>query len=104
MTVLLSGCAAIVAISGAAASVVKFWKWAHKQSDENAQSLGDVMTLLASDKHRIEKLEKKQIEATEQNKLMLEAIVALMSHELDGNHTKQLTEARDDIQAYLISK
>ena len=35
---------------------------------------------------------------------MLKALVTLMSHELDGNHTKQLGEVRDEIQNYLIAK
>ena len=104
MTVLLSICACVVAISGAVAAVIKFWKWAHKQSDANAQSLDDVMTWLASDKRRIEDLENAQAEADKQNKLILKAVVSLMSHELDGNHTAQLTKTRDEIQAYLIEK
>ena len=102
--VLLAICACIVAISGAIAAVIKFWKWAHKTSEENAQSLGDVMKWLESDKKRIESLERNQTEAVEQNKLLLKAVVCLMSHELDGNHTKQLTETRDKIQDYLIER
>lgn len=97
-------CACIVAVAGAIAAVMRFWKWAHKASDENAQSLDEVKKWLASDKKRIENLEKNQTEAVEQNKLLLKAVVCLMSHELDGNHTKQLAETRDKIQDYLIEK
>ncbi len=96
------GC--IVAGGGAVAVVVKFWKWAHKTSDENAQSLGDMMRWLESDKRRIEALETNQEEADRQNKLLLKAVVSLMSHELDGNHTAQLASTRDEIQNYLIEK
>lgn len=104
MMVLLALCAAIISISGAVAAVMKFWKWAHSETERNTATLDDVMVWLSSDKHRIEDLEKAQSEASEQNRLMLKAIVALMGHELDGNHTEQLTQARDDIQSYLISK
>lgn len=104
VTVLLWLCGAVVAIAGAVTVVVKFWKWAHKKSDENAVTLVEIETYLASDKRRIEKLETNQDESDAQNKLILKAVVALMSHELDGNHTQQLGEVRDEIQDYLISK
>lgn len=103
-TVLLGICGGVVAISGAVAAVTKFWRFAHKKSDENSATLNDVMTWLASDKRRIEDLEESQAEADRQNKLILKAVVSLMSHELDGNHTSQLTKTRDEIQAYLIEK
>jgi hypothetical protein len=102
--VLLGICAAIAAISGACAAVVKFWRFAHAQSDKNATTLEEFETYLASDKRRIENLERKQDKADEQNKLILKALVKLMSHELDGNHTKELADVRDEIQDFLIKK
>ena len=104
MSVSLAICACIVAISGAIAAVIRFWNWAHKQSDENTATLEEIMKWLASDKHRIEDLETSQAEMDRQNKLLLKAVVSLMSHELDGNHTAQLASTRDEIQEYLISK
>lgn len=104
LTVLLWLCGGVVAVAGAVAVVVKFWKWAHKQSDENATTLDEIMTWLASDKHRIEDLEKKQDEVDKQNKMLLKGVMQLMNHELDGNHTEQLTSARDEIQNYLFER
>ena len=104
MFVLMSICGGIVAIAAAVAVVVKFYKWARKGTDENTDKLDEHYKWLASDKRRIESLESKQDEAEAQNKLMLKALVTLMSHELDGNHTKQLGEVRDEIQNYLIAK
>ena len=101
--VLVGFCVAITAIAGACAVISKFWQWAHKQSNVNASTLEEHESFLASDKQRIERLEKKQDSADEQNKLMMKALVMLMSHELDGNHTKQLGEVRDEIQEYLIN-
>lgn len=102
--VLLGICALIAALSGACAAVVKFWRYAHKQSDENATTLNEVETYLASDKRRIESLEKRQDQTEEMNKLQLKALVTLLGHEIDGNHTSQLVKVRDEIQAYLITK
>lgn len=102
--VLLGICGSIITISGMVAVIVKFWKWAHKQSDDNATTLNEVETYLASDKRRIESLEKRQNQTEEMNKLQLKALVTLLGHEIDGNHTSQLIEVRDEIQTYLISK
>lgn len=102
--VLLGICGSIITISGMVAVIVKFWKWAHKQSDDNATTLNEVETYLASDKRRIESLEKRQDQTEEMNKLQLKALVTLLGHEIDGNHTSQLIEVRDEIQTYLISK
>ena len=104
VTVLIWLCGTLAAISGACAVVVKFWKYAHRQSDENASALEEIKSYLSSDKERIERLEQKQNDADEQNKLMLKALVTLMSHELDGNHTRQIGEVRDEIQTYLIER
>lgn len=104
VVVLLAGCALIAAISGACAAVVKFWRYAHRQSDETAHDMEDVKTYLASDKRRIENLEAKQDEAEAQNKLMLKALVALLGHEIDGNHVDRLAGIRNEIQEYLIER
>ena len=102
--VLLALCAAVIAISGASAAFVKFWRFAHKQSDKNTEMLKGVETYLASDKRRIERLEENQETFRDENKLMLKALFTLLSHEIDGNHTDQLMAVRDEINTYLIEK
>lgn len=102
--VLMAICALLAGISGACAAVVKFWRYAHKQSDENAAALKEIESYLANDKDRIEALEERQVESDAQAKLQLRALVTLLGHEIDGNHTKQLIEVRDEIQEYLIGK
>ena len=102
--VLLAGCAAIVCISGMVAAVVKFWRWAHKDTDKNTEDIGEFRRWLASDKHRIEDLEEKQDQLDKMNKLQLKALFTLLGHEIDGNHTVQLAEVREEINTYLIEK
>lgn len=102
--VLLGICAAIASVSGACAAVVKFWRYAHKDTEKNTEEIGEFKRWLASDKHRIEDLEEKQDEMDRMNKLQLKALFTLLGHEIDGNHTKQLAEVRDEINTYLIEK
>ena len=104
ITVWLFICALVASSAGLVAALAKFWQWAHKTSTSNASKLEDVDAYLKSDKRRIEALESKQDEADEQNKLILKALVTLLGHEIDGNHTVQLKDIRDKIQDYLIDK
>ena len=104
MTVLLAICGGVVGIAGAVAVVVKFWKWAHRDTEQNTEDIGEFRAWLASDKRRIESLEARQAETEEMNRLQLEALFSLLGHEIDGNHTAQLEEVRADINKYLIKK
>lgn len=40
----------------------------------------------------------------ESNRYTQEALLALLEHELDGNHTEKLKEAKDNLQSYLIRR
>ena len=122
--VLMSICCGIVSIGGAAAAVVKFWKWAHKDSDKNTEDIEalkseyeqairemkeasanaerEYMTWFASDKRRIEGLETDFEDISDQNFLLMQAVVAIMDHQLDGNNTDKLEEAKNDVDKYLL--
>ena len=105
-------CAAVIAVGGAAAVIAKLVQWMRKPSNDNAATLEDIMTYLASDKHRIEDLERsqdeikrQQEETKHQNKMMLRALESLLDHEIDGNnHTAKLMASKDEIHGYLYDK
>ena len=104
VTVLLWLCGSVVAVAGAVAVVVKFWKWAHKDTEKNTDNINDIHEWLGSDKRRIENLEKRQDESEQMNRLQLKALFTLLGHEIDGNYTESLKEVRDEINTYLIEK
>ena len=99
--VFMGVCAAIIAVGGAVAIIVRLYNWQRKPSRENQEALETFETYLASDKRRIETLECRQEETSVQNKMMLRALVTLLGHEIDGNHVDKLTEVRDEIEDYL---
>ena len=112
-TVVLAVCGGIVCIAGACAAVVKFWRWAHKDSEKNAEDLesfkkavdeakDEYLRWFASDKRRIQNLEDDYDEIIEQNNLLMKAVVAIMDHQLDGNHVEKLAKARNEVDEYLI--
>ena len=107
--VLLAMCALIAAVSGACAAIVKFWRYAHKQSDENAEKLAD-------HERRIVKLEecceevhgklnsdyKFQQDEIEMNRLVLKSLKTLLQHAVDGNDTAKLEKREQEIDKYLL--
>ncbi len=102
IVVLIAICGFIISLSGACAVVVKFWRYAHKDSEKNSVDIDTFKQWFASDKRRIEDLERRQDRTEEMNKLQLKALVTLLSHVIDGNHTQPLKDVRDEIHNYLI--
>ena len=107
--VLLGGCALVAAISGACAAIVKFWRYAHKQSDENAEKLEDhekrITTLESCCEEVHGKLQNDwewQQAEVEVNRLVLKSLKSLLQHEIDGNDKAKLEAREQEIDKYLI--
>lgn len=95
--IFLAMCGAIITIGGAWA-VIKGIKDKMKAPDtERDIQLKKHSEQLDNDNKRLKALE-------EGNKVIMQAMLALMSHELDGNHTEQLQKAKKDLEEYLISR
>jgi hypothetical protein len=102
--IFLGICAAIVSISAATTVVIKLIQKAkapdrkqNERLDEIEKKLKHYDTLFDNDNIRIRELE-------EGNRVTQQALLALLSHSINGNDTEKLTKARDDLQNYLISK
>lgn len=61
------------------------------------QTVEDFRLFLDKDKKRIDGIE-------EGNRVTQKAILALMSHTINGNDDDKLKEARDDLEQYLINR
>lgn len=104
-TVFMGICAAIIAVGGAALVITRMFNWQRKPSRDNSEKIAEHDTYLASDKRRIETLERQQVEMSHQNKMMLRALMSLLDHEIDGdNHRAALVASRDEIHGYLYDK
>ena len=53
---------------------------------------------------RIEVLEKQSLRHTDESKLILRGLVALLHHEVDGNNTAGLKASQEEITDYLLDK
>lgn len=93
----LALCGSLATIAGAVAIVYNLYKNIKKPDTERDEALKKHSEQLDNDNKRLKELE-------DSNKIIMKSMLALMSHELDGNHTEELTKARDDLQEYLIRR
>lgn len=103
-TIFLGFCAAIVTISAAVTVIIKVIQKAKQPNqcqNDRIEALEkrvkEFENYFNKDNRRLEELE-------EGNRVTQQAILALLSHSINGNDTDKLTKARDDLQNYLISK
>lgn len=90
-------CVGITTLGGAGAIVISIIKWFRQPDKTRDEMLNEHEKKLINDHKRLLELE-------ESNKIMMQSMLALMSHAIDGNHTDQLQKARDDLQEYLIRR
>ena len=97
-------CGAICTIAAAAAvfykAIVKAQEPEHVQNqrlDALEKTVGEFKTYFDRDKKRLDSLD-------EGNRVTQQALLALMSHAINGNDIDRLSRARDDLEKYLVSK
>lgn len=49
--------------------------------------------------------DKARLDSNEEGiRIILKGLLAMMKHEIDGNHTEELQKASDDLQDYIVSR
>ena len=101
---MLAAASAIVLLSNAAEKFVKAWKAAKAPNDRQNERLEalekdmlDVKTKLDRDKHHLDSID-------ESNRVTQVALLALLDHGIDGNNTKQMQHAKEELQNHLINR
>ena len=97
-------CVIITTLGGAGAIIVSVIKWFRSPDMKRDEELEKHNKLLDNDNKRIKDLEARQAEVEEAQKVLMRSMLAVMSHAIDGNHTDDLKEARDNLQEYLIRR
>lgn len=95
--IFLTICGAIITIGGAAAIITKIIDKRRKPDKDRDEIIKKHTEMLDNDNRRLKKLE-------EDDRLILESLLALMSHELDGNHTDQLRKVHDKLKEHLVTR
>lgn len=90
-------CGSLVTIGGAGALITKYIDKRKKPDTMRDAVLAEHEEYLKRDNERLAELEAS-------NKIIMKSLLAIMTHELDGNHTEQLSEAKRNIENYLINR
>lgn len=101
---LLGLCAGISCIAGAAVwitKVIQAFRTPNRRQDERIASLEARVAkhdeFFGNDKRRFESIEAG-------NRITQRAILALLSHGIDGNNTDEMKQARKDLHEYVFNK
>lgn len=95
--IFLAMCGAVITIGGAWAVIKNSRDKAKEPDMQRDETLKRHGEMLDNDNKRLKELE-------DGYKVFLQSMLALMSHEIDGNHTEQLRKAKEDLEKYLISR
>lgn len=99
--------AALVAIAAGIVTVSNAWKLIQKRLHPESDLRPRVDKhdeLLSKDNRRISNLEETQSEMQRGISALCQAQIAQFDHELSGNNTDHLREARDKLNNYLVSR
>ena len=83
-----------IVLVGNVVKVIKEWR---KPGMSEAEWRRDVDQKIDKDNKRIASLE-------DGNKVICKALIAMLSHEINGNSTEKLKQAMSDLQDYLIER
>lgn len=91
----------ITSIANIIATIIARAKAPEVKQDERITNLEERMTLvedkLANDKKEFERYE-------ESNKIVMQSLLALMRHSIDGNHIDNLKKAAEKLDDFIINK
>lgn len=104
IAVVLAVAGGISTIGGAANWIVKLvqvLKAPNAEQDKRLESLEkhmkEVDSFLETDKSRLDNID-------ESTRVTQRALLALLAHGIDGNHQKQMEEAKEELEIHLIKK
>lgn len=90
---ILGFCGLVTAIFG----VWKIWKEIRKPNDDLKKQVEKHEMLLDNDNKRLSEIE-------QSNKMILQALLVSINHDITGNGIERMTKVRDQLQEYLIDR
>lgn len=104
-------CAGLITLSAVANIVLNAIKKLKEPAETQSQKFDEINKRLDGIEAKMEKYDeyfdndKKRIDLLQEgNRVTQKAILALMSHALDGNHTDELEDAKNKLHDYLLEK
>lgn len=96
--------AGVIALGGAGTIFVALYRWTKKPDVNRDALIKEHGEKLDKDYESIQYLQEKQKKTEQDMQILMQSMLALMSHAIDGNHMEDLKQTRDDLQKYLIRR
>ena len=101
---ILAALGVVTAFGAAATYFVKLYKWYKAPNEEQDRRLTKVEQrldrhdqLLMNDKNRLDQIERS-------NMVQMRALLAMVNHMIDNNHTQALADVRKELNDYLVNR
>lgn len=104
ITLILGICGAITCVSGAIAVIVKAVTAVKQPNKTQDQRLDSIEKRLDANDKLFEKDNRRIGTIEEGNRVTQRALLALLSHAINGNNTAELKKAEADLSEYLIRR
>lgn len=104
INIILLICGGIISIGGALTVVKKWINGIKKPNKIVKQEVEHIEETLNSHENYFKRDKEAIDELKEGQRIIYKSQLALISHAIDGNNTKQLKEAETELQNYLITK
>ena len=101
-TQILSVCAGATCIAGALAAIIRAVKSAGKPYDDIVKRVNELEKRVNTHERLLENDKGKLDEIDKSNHITQKALLALLSHALDGNDVDNLRKAKTELHNYLI--
>lgn len=102
---------AVLAIAGAISTLGSAANWLVKlvqvfkaPNAEQDRQLAEIQEWKKTVDQRLDNDNRRLIRSEQGERVTQRALLALLAHGIDGNHQKQMEEAKEDLQNHLISK
>lgn len=101
---LMAAAGAVNVLGSALEKIVKAYKAAKAPNDRQDTRL-DKMENELKEVHKYLEIDKRRLDDQDKsNRITQRALLALLSHGIDGNHVEQMETAKEELQAHLINR
>ena len=102
--VLVAIAAGIVAIGGAYTFIEHLVERASIKGNRVAEKVTEHERAIEKHAEYLDKDKQRLDDMEHSSRLIMRGLMQIMTHELDGNHTEQLKQVRDEMNEYLINR
>lgn len=104
-------CGAVLAVCGGISTICAAGNWVVKivqvcktPNAEQDKQIAEIQEWRKGVDQKLDNDHKRLIKKEDSDRITQRALLALLAHGIDGNHQKQMEEAKEELQNHLISK